>query len=112
MNDEGPTRKLGRGISNMVYGITELPQTIALLNDREGNSSAVSYGIVKGVGRVLARSGYGLYEFLTFPFPSVKGSYRAPYRSNIPWIHGGFEEYPPELGFNTKYRYVRAHEGW
>lgn len=112
MNDQGPTRKLGRALSNLTLGITEIPHTIAQINDREGNAAAVSYGVVKGFGRFFQRFHYGVYELFTFPFPTVKGSYRPPYKSNIPWIHGGYEEFPPELGFNTKFRYVRTDNGW
>jgi putative exosortase-associated protein (TIGR04073 family) len=108
MNDHGPTRKLGRGISNLAFGASELIIQPVYMNEREGNSAAFSYGIVKGVGRFLARIGYGLYDTLTFPFPTTRGSYRPPYKSNIPWIHGGMEEFPPELGWETRYRYGRS----
>lgn len=110
-NDYGPTRKLGRGIANIfpLTHLTELSNTLCLINNREGNSAAWSYGVVKGVGRVFFRFGAGIYEFATFPFPTYKGSYRPFYKSNIPWIHGGYEEFPPELGFETRYSYVREN---
>lgn len=109
INDYGPTRKLGRALSNLSFNsLTEIPVTLCQINDREGNAAASSYGMVKGVGRVFFRWGMGFYELVTFPFPTYKGSYRVPYRSTIPWIHGGYEEFPPELGFQTKYRYVRT----
>ncbi|MCA1660269.1 MAG: hypothetical protein LC642_07010, partial [Verrucomicrobiaceae bacterium] len=50
-NEYGPTRKLGRGISNVVFGVAELPVSIARVNSREGNSAAAGYGVVRGVGR-------------------------------------------------------------
>jgi putative exosortase-associated protein (TIGR04073 family) len=105
LNDYGPTRKLGRGLSNVLYGVTEFPHTIALLNQREGNSAAASYGIIKGIGRTVARFHYGIYEIATFPFPTHNGSFRPPYRSNIPWIHGGYTEFPPEIGWQTRKTY-------
>lgn len=105
MTDQGPTRKLGRGVSNVLFGITELPNTIAKIDDREGNSAALGYGVVKGLGRTLFRFGIGWYEIITFPAPCYKNSYRAPYRSNIPWVHGGFQEFPPELGWESRYNY-------
>ena len=105
MTGMGPTRKLGRGLSNLLYGITELPVTIAKINDQEGNSAALGYGVVKGLGRSLFRFGVGWYEIVTFPAPCYKSSYRPPYRSNIPWIQGGYEEFPPELGFESRYEY-------
>ena len=55
-NEYGPTRKLGRGLSNVVFGITELPVQIARVNEREGNSAALGYGVVRGISRVKLRS--------------------------------------------------------
>lgn len=107
-NDYGPTRKLGRGLANLMFGISEVVEAPMLMNEREGNMAAWSYGIVQGVGRFLHRIHYGVYEVATFPFPSTRSSYRPPYKSNVPWIHGGYEEFPPELGAKTRYRYVRS----
>jgi putative exosortase-associated protein (TIGR04073 family) len=103
----GPTRKLGRGISNIAFGPTELLDSMAMVNFDEGNSAAFGYGLVRGIGRTFARLGYGLYEVFTFPCPTVRGSYRPPYRSDIPWINSGYTEFPPELGFETRFDYVR-----
>lgn len=106
-SDFGPTRKLGRGLGNIAFGITEIPYQWAVVNDMEGNAAALSYGLVRGTGRVFARLGYGLYEVALFPFPTHKGGYTPPYRSDIPWINSGYSEFPPELGFETRYNYVR-----
>ena len=106
-SDYGPTRKLGRGLANVAFGVTEIPDSMAAVNYSEGNSAAWSYGLVRGVGRMFARLGYGFYEIATFPAPTVRGSYRPPYKSIIPWINGGYEEFPPELGWETRYNYVR-----
>jgi putative exosortase-associated protein (TIGR04073 family) len=109
-SDYGPTRKLGRGLSNVLWGPAELFDSMAGVNYAEGNSAAWGYGIVRGVGRSFARLGYGIYDMVTFPFPTVKGSYRPPYRSDIPWINSGYQEFPPELGFETRYNYVRDYQ--
>ena len=106
MIDQGPTRKLGRGIANIAFGITEFPQSMCLINQREGNSAAFSYGVVKGIGRTLARIGSGVYDVTTFACPSYRGSYRTILPSNIPWIHSGYEEFPPELGWDSRLSYV------
>ena len=108
-NDYGPTRKLGRGLSNLVFGIAELPATIAKVNEREGNSAAAGYGVVRGLGRSGMRMGSGLFEFLTFPFPTNHRTYYPPLRSDIPYIHAGYQEFPPELGNESKYPYVRMY---
>jgi len=109
LNDQGPTRKLGRGLANMLFGVTEIVQTPAEINEREGNSAAASYGVVRGFGRFFVRLGMGVYEVATFPFPTTRASYRPPYRLDPPWIHGGYEEFPPELGFETRLHYVRDY---
>jgi putative exosortase-associated protein (TIGR04073 family) len=109
-SDYGPTRKLGRGLGNIAYGPSEILDSIFAVNYAEGNSAAWSYGLVRGVGRTFARLGYGVYEVATFPFPTVRGSYRPPYRSDIPWINSGYAEFPPELGFDTRYSYVRDYQ--
>lgn len=106
-SDYGPTRKLGRGLGNILYGPSEILDSMAAVNFDDGNSAAWSYGIVRGVGRTFARLGYGIFEVATFPAPIVRGSYRPPYRSDIPWINSGYAEFPPELGFETRYNYVR-----
>lgn len=108
-NDYGPTRKLGRGLSNLVFGVAEWPATIAKINEREGNSAAAGYGVVRGLGRSYMRVQSGLFEFLTFPFPTTRRTYYPLLRSDIPYIHAGYQEFPPELGNESKYPYVRMY---
>jgi putative exosortase-associated protein (TIGR04073 family) len=109
MNDQGPSRKLARGIANIAFGLTEIPFELILNNEAEGNATSVTYGGVRGVGRFLSRLGFGVYEVVTFPVPTHKGTYYPPYKSNIPWVNGGMEEFPPELGFETRYNYSRNY---
>ena len=106
-SDNGPTRKLGRGLGNICFGFTELPDSMLSVNYMEGNNAAFSYGVVRGLARGFARLGYGLYDVFLFPIPSYKGTYAPPYRSNVQWIHSGFSEVPPEIGFESRYPYVR-----
>ena len=107
-SDYGPTRKLGRGLSNFFLGVAEIPDTYARVNDFEGNSAAAGFGAVKGLGRALARIGVGAWEVLTFPFPTNKDSYRPHLRPKVPWIYSGYEEFPPELGWEDRYQYARV----
>lgn len=107
--DYGPTRKLGRGLSNLVFGIAELPVTVAKLNAREGNSAAASYGVVRGLGRSGMRIQAGLFEFLTFPFPTTRPNYHPLLRPDIPYVQSGYQEFPPELGNESAYPYVRMY---
>ena len=108
-NDQGPTRKLGRGVSNLLFGWSELPVSITTVNTNEGNSAAAGYGVVRGVGRSLMRIGAGVFEILTFPVPVVRGTYFPVLESDTHWIHAGYKEFPPELGNESKYPYVRQY---
>lgn len=107
--DHGPTRKLGRGLSNMLFGWTEIPVAAGKINSDEGNAAAASYGVIRGTGRAFARFGAGFYEVLLWPFPIYKGTYMPVLRSDLPWIHSGYSEFPPEPGNETKYPYVRDY---
>jgi len=109
-SDYGPTRKLGRGLSNILYGASDIIDSMESVNYQEGNSAAWSYGVVRGVGRFFARLGYGIYEVALFPLPTQRGTYYPPYRSPVPWINSGMDEFPPELGWNTKFNYARDYQ--
>ena len=108
-NEYGPTRKLGRGIGNFLFASSELPHSVCEINRVEGNSAAASYGVVRGLGRSTARHFTGLLEILTFPLPIWRGSYRPILPSDVPSIHAGYSEFPPELGFESKYPYCRDY---
>ena len=108
-NDYGPTRKLGRGISNFFIAPAEVFVTVTTVNTYDGNSAAAGYGVVRGVGRSGARHIAGLIEMLTFPFPIWRDSYYPMLPPDIPNIHAGYSEFPPELGNESKYPYVRDY---
>ncbi len=104
--DQGPTRKFGRGLSNLLSGVTEIPNNIAMTGDTDGPES-LAYHTIRGIGRAFIRGGVGFYEMITAPFPTNKGKYTPILRSNVQWIHGGYEEFPPELGWESRYNYAR-----
>jgi len=108
-NDYGPTRKLGRGFSNFIIAPAEVFVTVTTINTYDGNAAANGYGVVRGVGRSAARHVAGLLEILTFPFPAWRESYYPILPSDIPYIHAGYSEFPPELGNESKYPYVRDY---
>ncbi len=107
-NDYGPTRKLGRGLSNFFLAPAEFPATVCQVVKDEGDN-ALGYGVVRGAGRVVARHFAGILEIITFPFPAWKESYYPILPSDVRYIHAGFSEFPPELGNETKYPYVRDY---
>ena len=108
-NDYGPTRKLGRGLSNFFIAPAEVFVTVTTINTYDGNSAAAGYGVVRGVGRSAVRHVAGLLEILTFPFPAWRESYYPMLPPDIPYIHAGYPEFPPELGNESKYPYVRDY---
>lgn len=108
-NDYGPTRKLGRGLANFFLAPAEIPATIAKINKDEGNSAAAGYGVVRGVGRSAVRHIAGLVEIFSFPFPTRYGTYYPLLPDAHRYIHAGYYEFPPELGNETKYIYIRDY---
>src|SRR5260370_34880725 len=78
-NDFRPTRKLGRGISNLIIAPTEFFTTVKQINQPEGNSAGAGYGVWKGAARTAAREAAGLLATLTFPF-------RSWHDSSQPWL--------------------------
>jgi putative exosortase-associated protein (TIGR04073 family) len=108
-NDYGPTRKLGRGLSNFFLAPAEIPVTIAKINTDEGNSAAAGYGVVRGLGRSATRHIAGFIEIITFPAPIWRSSYYPLLPSDTRYIHAGYAEFPPELGYESKYPYVRDY---
>jgi putative exosortase-associated protein (TIGR04073 family) len=108
-NDYGPTRKLGRGLSNFFLGATEVPVTIGTVNTNEGNAAAAGYGVIRGVGRSALRHLAGFVEAVTAPFPINAGTYNPILPQAVHNLHRGFSEFPPELGNETKYDYCRTY---
>lgn len=70
--------KLGRGLSNVLYGWAEIPVTF----DRklkEGKPFAYLFGVapVLGTARAVMRTGTGVFEVISFPFSDRDVAYRA-----------------------------------
>lgn len=77
-NDQPPSnhhalRKLGRGISNVLFGFVEVPNQITKTTATHGGAGGVTYGVGKGIVRWFAREVVGVYEILTFPIPAPPG---------------------------------------
>src|SRR6266567_4715234 len=108
-NDYGPTRKLGRGLSNFFLAPAEITVNVAKISKDEGNAAGAGYGVVRGVGRSATRHVAGLIEILLWPFPAWRESYYPILPPDIPYIHAGYAEFPPELGNESKYPYVRDY---
>ena len=64
-----PLKKLGRGLSNCLTFVIEVPNQISKTNNCEGPAAAATVGLVKGVVMAAFRAVVGAYEVATFPFP-------------------------------------------
>ncbi len=61
--------KLGRGVANTLTGWVELPKNIYSTSVEDNAFAGMTLGLAKGAGMTLVRTGAGIYEIATFPFP-------------------------------------------
>ena len=110
------TRKLGRALSNILYGFMEIPEQIVRKNESYGRKAGSTYGALDGSHRALRRLGYGFYELFTFTCPTYRGTFKPPYErcgedNRIEMnVHDGLSEFPPELGFETYFDHSRTQK--
>lgn len=106
------SRKLSRGLANITYGASEILTAWSRTNESDGYHAAASDMLVEGTKRTVVRFGYGVYEVVTFPFPTYKCTYRPPYYKHEaidPWW--GYSEFSPQLGFISQADYCRT-QSW
>ncbi|MCX6886100.1 MAG: exosortase system-associated protein, TIGR04073 family [Verrucomicrobia bacterium] len=67
-------QKLGRGIGNMFEIVRggEYRRTMEQTALFDGPDTAYTRGFVSGISRTIARTGVGVYEVVTCPFPSYE----------------------------------------
>ena len=111
------SRKLGRAISNILYGFSEIPEQIVRRNATDGNKAGWSHGLVEGTQRMFSRMGYGFYELFTFHCPTYKGTFKPPYsKCGSDWRiemnpSEGLSEFPPQLGAESYFGHSRE-QSW
>lgn len=66
--NRAPTRKLGRGISNVLFGVIEIPKTMIVITHEYGHAAGLTWGFLLGTKRFVLRELVGVYEIVTFPF--------------------------------------------
>ena len=62
-------KKLIRGLANILTGWVELPKNIYDTSVEDNVFSGLTIGLAKGIGMTIVRTGAGIYETITFPFP-------------------------------------------
>lgn len=70
---QGALNKLGRGIVNTFTGWLEIPKGVVDESKANNIFTGLTVGTIKGLGLGLVRTGAGVYEALTFPFPIPEG---------------------------------------
>ena len=67
----GPQEKFGRGMNNVTEfaRMGEIRRSMEQTAIWEGADKAYTTGMMRGLNRSLARTGVGLYELVSFPFP-------------------------------------------
>ena len=66
---QDPAKKLGRGLANVLTGWIELPKNIYDTSVEDNPLAGLTIGLAKGAGMTIVRTGAGIYEVVTFPFP-------------------------------------------
>lgn len=66
-------QKLGRGFSNCLTFVMEIPNQISNVNKANGPLVGFTWGLLKGVGMSGVRAAVGIYEIVTFPLPCPAG---------------------------------------
>lgn len=61
--------KLGRGLINTATGWGEYPKQIVETSKEHNVGVGLTWGQIKGVGMVVARTGLGVYDTATFYLP-------------------------------------------
>ncbi|MBR0459561.1 MAG: exosortase system-associated protein, TIGR04073 family [Victivallales bacterium] len=73
-----PADQFGRGISNILFGVVEVPKNVIRVSEEEGDLVGITKGLGLGVWRFLVREIVGVVEFVTFPFgwePIIEPAY-------------------------------------
>ena len=64
-----PVQKLGRGISNVAFGVFEIPMKWSEVTNEQGGLAGITYGSLKGVCYTIARVVVGVVDVATFLVP-------------------------------------------
>lgn len=62
-----PARQLGRGCSNILTGLWEIPFSMHIVNQDQGGFAAITHGLAQGIWRFAARELVGVVEVVSFP---------------------------------------------
>ena len=66
-------RKLCRGVANIATGWIEIPKNMYDTSIKENIVTGLTLGAVKGAAMTFVRTGFGIYDTLTFLLPIPEG---------------------------------------
>ncbi len=98
----GPEQKMGRGVSNTtsVVNLGEINRGVEQDAVLGGPGSGYATGFFHGLNQTIARTGMGVYEIITFPFPP----YRPILTKYVPPGQGFPDSYHPGLITGTPFQ--------
>lgn len=73
--ENGPIRKLGRGVVNLTTGWLELGAQVARTTETSGSLAGATIGLGRGVVLGVGRTLVGAIELVTFPIPNPLTGY-------------------------------------
>ncbi len=83
--DSSP-RKLGRGLANMTLGVIVVPAKVIETTRAQGPFVGATWGLVKGLGWMVATEAIGVFEFVTCPFETPP-DFKPILDPEFPWGH-------------------------
>jgi len=86
---DGPAKKLGRGLANMLTCPLEIPHRLLGAHSREGVNDTLS-GLAEGVSMMAIRLTVGAIEVVTFPLPFPSPKYE-PLLKDPEFFFGGLK---------------------
>jgi putative exosortase-associated protein (TIGR04073 family) len=101
----GPEKKLGRGLLNTteIFRLGEVRRSMEQTALWENTDTTYTTGFIRGMNRTAVRTGIGIYEIVTFPFPRYEALMVSTNRTypdanmrnkTYPWGGMTLSEYP------------------
>jgi len=78
------THKLVRGTANVMFGWCEIPRNIHIAIEDLDPLTGTIVGLARGTGQGLVRTGWGVWEVVTFPIP-IPSEYRNMVKPEFVW---------------------------
>jgi putative exosortase-associated protein (TIGR04073 family) len=85
------SRKLGRGLAGIVYGVLEVPGNMVQEGRVHGPLYGATVGLILGTAKMVARIPVGVFETVTAPFEMPPG-YEPILEPEYPWLYFRAEE--------------------